>query len=1047
MEPAKPGRPILLRAIGNCVIETATARITPRQTIVFAAALFLILNRHRKVVRNAIEQVLWPSLHNCGRAHHRLRQTVLVLKEAGFPVHRENGFLVIAHPVTTDFDELLSPSQETPSIPIPNCFEVLPEFTPNLSVEYSHWLDERKSEIHANLVRFILKHIRIARNRGEWARVEDLTRMCGSIDPFNEEAILARAESVALRGGKVEALALLDEYVADLGTAPPELKLPADLMRRRISERRDEPFYDARETSLLGREKEMATLSSALESAEQGRGYCCIVEAPVGMGKSRLLSEFAAFAQLKGHVVRFSRPQPSDQSRPLSIVTELVSGLRKLRGAIGCAPESLECLDTLTASSSANVKPYHSSYGPSATENLFAAVLDLLDAVSEDKTILIIVDDAQWLDPPSLKLFETIFTWANGRKLLVVFAFRDSASEWPFVRKVKTAKVLRLSPLKNEQSTSLVEELAQQRGKTPTQEDAKRFVLLGEGNPFFLRELVGQWADSGNLENTPASLVAITNERLNMLSRSALRILQTCAILGRHSSVARLEQVLELRSFELIDGLNELGSRTLVRTERLPGDNTLDPRVVCAHELIGSAALHLLSPPAELAIHRRVGMVLEREIHDDYAPSLVAEAAHHWEKAGDTKHALGLTMSYAGHLMSIGVPTEAIHFYRKALTFCQFPSETLGATQSLITALYAAGRWQEVTEEIADLRNGLSAKDKSLFGHDEIELIGFEAKWRSSNQWNDLLEHVKKCIFADDAPIQHRVRAAVLGLKLATNVGTGEELDQIYSAIEADLENKLIEPDARLYVEMVYHIDRGDMGKGQDAASSLIEHERKSGNSANLIWSLVNAAQAMRRCGRRESARDYLEEAFTIAKQKNLPARACIVANHLVLTALSDDNLKKAREWLKIARSYPIPLEDLHTHHELLYYGARVALLEGDVNEALSLFNRILAQDDQSLLRRISLIALQLRLHVALHSSTDEVKPLVSKLGELFAIESARGGQDFEAFSLYQGMCYLGNQDYALGMLSEYVNNFRREKGPPPKEIQNVVWPYAKTGD
>jgi DNA-binding SARP family transcriptional activator/tetratricopeptide (TPR) repeat protein len=1033
MEDTSP-QPIFLRSLGNCVIETQIGTITPHQEILFATALFLILNRHRRLTRDAVESILWPDLRNSKHAHHRLRQTILKLKEVGFPIQRDNGFLKIGQKVATDFEDLIANHKEGRPTISAESFDLLPQYTPNISVAYAHWLDERKQEIHSHLVRLLLEHIRLARTRGEWARVESLTRACASIDPYNEEAVLARAEAIALRGGKLEAIALLDDYVAELGSAQASLRLPATLMRSRISERTYDTSYETREIPLLGRESQLEALNLALESTERGNGVCCILEGDVGMGKSRLLSEFAAFAQLKGHEVRFSRSQPSDQSRPLSTLVELIGGLRKLRGAIGCSPESIECLNRLTSNPGQSLHQ-HQPYHGLPPEYLLAAILDLLDAVSEENTIVLIVDDAQWLGAATFSVFEAIVGWASTHKVMTVIALRDAAAEWPFLRNLRSAQFLCLSPLSNEHSTTLVHALTHQRSRQLTRSELTWFVGVGEGNPFFLKELVARWMDSGKLEETPPSLVAITNHRLRKLSRPALQILQTCAVLGRFSSIARLEHVLEFKTFELLDGLNELGIRGLIRTERLPGQTNLEPPIVCSHELIGTAAVKFLSDPAKIALHRRLGVILERETSIEYSPSLLAEAAHHWESSGDMKHALRLTTSYANHLMGIGVPTEAIHSYKKAVTFCQSNSEMIEVLKALIPALYAAGHWQQVGEAIEQLKETLVADSQSVIGHSETELIGFEAKWRSSNEWHDLLDQVKRCIFDENAPSAHRVRAAVLGLKLATNVEDEEELDQIFAAVESSLDDPHVEPEARLYVEMVYNIDRGQMEKGKCAAMSLVARERCAGNSANLIWALVNAAQAMRRCGELSLAKKYLEEAFSVARGKNLPARACTVAHHLVLTALAEDDIKAAKQWLDAAREYAIPSEDLHTQHEHLYYGARIALMEGKTKEALDLHGKILLPNDQSRLRRISLIALSLRLRVRESSPHEEIRRLVDELDELFKRERARGGQDFEAFSLYLGEVYLADSSAARQGLEEYVASFRRETGPPSPEI------------
>jgi DNA-binding SARP family transcriptional activator len=74
---------IFLRALGTAEIDTGTVTLTPSQEIVFAAALYLIVERGKPVSRNLIASLLWPRVAETARSH-RLRQTLLQLKKVGF---------------------------------------------------------------------------------------------------------------------------------------------------------------------------------------------------------------------------------------------------------------------------------------------------------------------------------------------------------------------------------------------------------------------------------------------------------------------------------------------------------------------------------------------------------------------------------------------------------------------------------------------------------------------------------------------------------------------------------------------------------------------------------------------------------------------------------------------------------------------------------------------------------------------------------------------------------------------------------------------------
>ena len=111
---------ITLHALGNAEIETSVATITPSQEIVFAAALYLILERGQRVSRTRLTSLLWPRTTQKVGAH-RLRQTILQLKKLGIVVQADrNNLQLLKHDARSDVDSLFTTSPSltanTPSV-------------------------------------------------------------------------------------------------------------------------------------------------------------------------------------------------------------------------------------------------------------------------------------------------------------------------------------------------------------------------------------------------------------------------------------------------------------------------------------------------------------------------------------------------------------------------------------------------------------------------------------------------------------------------------------------------------------------------------------------------------------------------------------------------------------------------------------------------------------------------------------------------------------------------------------------------------------------
>src|SRR3954463_2942095 len=97
---------IALRAIGTAEISSESLTITPSQEIVFAAAIYLILERGKFTSRARLASLLWPDAAETVRAH-RLRQTILQLRKLAFPIVADRVTLHLRKPdVQADIDSL-----------------------------------------------------------------------------------------------------------------------------------------------------------------------------------------------------------------------------------------------------------------------------------------------------------------------------------------------------------------------------------------------------------------------------------------------------------------------------------------------------------------------------------------------------------------------------------------------------------------------------------------------------------------------------------------------------------------------------------------------------------------------------------------------------------------------------------------------------------------------------------------------------------------------------------------------------------------------------
>src|SRR5687768_5520526 len=267
---------IELRALGNAEIKTSVTTLTPSREKVFAAALYLVLERGKRVSRARLALLLWPGVAEKPRAH-RLRQTIFQLKKLGIVVKADRDNLQLAqHDARSDLDGL---SVNDPRVPSgSDALEFLPGYSPRGSEPFRDWVDAKRNEVHATVTRTLVRELDQARLQGDWAGVDKLSAQCLTLDPFNEVAVLAQAEASAMRGGKQKALSILDRYIDEVGQGQSDLKLPAALLRRRVVQRvPDSQALLNVDPPFVGREAEMEALTRNFSRARTGNGSATLL--------------------------------------------------------------------------------------------------------------------------------------------------------------------------------------------------------------------------------------------------------------------------------------------------------------------------------------------------------------------------------------------------------------------------------------------------------------------------------------------------------------------------------------------------------------------------------------------------------------------------------------------------------------------------------------------------------------------------------------------------------------------------------------------------
>lgn len=437
---------------------------------------------------------------------------------------------------------------------------------------------------------------------------------------------------------------------------------------------------------LIGRERELGTLTRCWESACEGKGGLVIVQGEPGVGKSRLAAELRRVAASIPHELLRYSCAPTLQNSTLFPVT------RQLERAAGFRPDDtseqkiqkieLYVARTAQADDEADLPrllaallsvPYGRRYEPlvESPERLkqrtFQALRKRTYAAASRVPVLLLMEDVHWADPTTIELLNAVLQDATGRRLLVVATVRPGfGGEWPTCKETTRVDLQRLT---SAQAREIVKWVAGQRALPDGVTD--RVLRKSEGVPLFVEELTRsaiELLDSAeevppSSEGGPAIPSTLQDSlaaRLDRLS-SVKEVAQVAAVIGREFGRDLLAEVLPMSKAELDHAIDALVASDLVRRH----DETLG---LCSfkHVLLQNAAYEMMLRSTRKDLHHRICSALERRRADSHtvAPDVLA---HHWIEAGEPVRALRYLEEAGQQASSRAAHTEARRHFQHGL--------------------------------------------------------------------------------------------------------------------------------------------------------------------------------------------------------------------------------------------------------------------------------------------------------------------------------------------------------------------------------------------
>jgi class 3 adenylate cyclase/tetratricopeptide (TPR) repeat protein len=454
-------------------------------------------------------------------------------------------------------------------------------------------------------------------------------------------------------------------------------------------------------TPLIGRETELGFLTKRWEIAMEGEGQAVLLQGEAGIGKSRLLQTLRTQLHETPHaeIVFYCSPQHQTSAlwpviqqlhRELGFAGEEddVARRERLRRFLGDLDlDSADVVEPLAILLGLSADPGWDA-GPADPEQVrravFAALLRLTSAEQRRRPVLMVVEDAHWIDPSTRRLVGQMLTDMASQRLFVLLAARpEFRAPWSNSSQMVTLPLARLSRRETE---AMIRDVAPDDLPAAT---LAQLVAKTDGVPLFIEELTKSVAESrsnvgfGAAIEIPATLQAALHTRLDRLA-PIRQIIQVAALLGRVFDADLLIAVSQRDVAAVKRALHDLIEAELIYPRRNPHCESYQFK----HALIQDAAISTLLRNQRAQLHRQIAVALV-ELRADAVERNPELLAHHLQEAGDWGGALEHWQRAGVAAMARAATREAVLHFANAIDCSKRLGDVSGGAER-ITHLHLA---------------------------------------------------------------------------------------------------------------------------------------------------------------------------------------------------------------------------------------------------------------------------------------------------------------------------------------------------------------------
>lgn len=417
----------------------------------------------------------------------------------------------------------------------------------------------------------------------------------------------------------------------------------------------------------VGRATELSELELAARQAAACQPAVVLLGGDSGVGKTRLVGELERRLAGAGTLVlRGESIEQGDEELPYAPLTSALRPLVRARHpALGELSAGSRAQLAALLPGLEDAVPAEPRAERPGQLRLFEAVLELIDLLSQEQPVTLILEDMHWADRSTSTFISFLARGMRQERVMGLLTYRTDELHRrhplrPLLAELERLENVRRIDLQPFDRAELTEVLGDILGSPPGEAVVERLYARSEGNALFTEELVAAGRDGRGA--APQSLRDAFLLRVERLSPEAQRAARAIAA-GRRLDESMIAAVTGLDVPVLQAALRDAVSEQVLATS-----DRDDGRLRFRHALLREAVYDDLLPGERADLHLALAQALEeRRAAGEHDPGLAGEMAHHYAAAGEQPAALRASVEAALAARDVHAYGEVAQLAERAL--------------------------------------------------------------------------------------------------------------------------------------------------------------------------------------------------------------------------------------------------------------------------------------------------------------------------------------------------------------------------------------------